>query len=322
MKTLVTGASGFIGSFFLNQYRDDNELFFRPVFRINHDSLFKEKILIENIDSNTNWINALEDIDSVIHLAGRAHFLQKASPNSLKEFKSLNIDGTANLAQQAASAGVKRFIYLSSIKVNGEETLPGQPFKPEDEASPFDEYGKSKLEAERQIINIANKSDMDFVIIRPVMVYGPGVKGNLLSLIKWLSRGLPLPLGSIKNLRDMVSIQNLVDLIFLCLKHPAAANQIFLVSDDEPISTSYLVSTMGKSFERSIINFPISTSLLKIFLKIVNRTDISQKLICSLEVDINKTKELLGWKPEWSFEKSINLTVSSFVNSSLKDKEE
>ena len=320
MKALVTGASGFIGSFLLNQFKDNNEISFRPVFRNGNHLVTKKKILIENIDSNTNWKSALEGIDSVIHLAGRAHFLKKTSSNSSTEFKSINIDGTANLANQAASAGVKRFIYLSSIKVNGEETFPGEPFKSEDEPSPVDEYGKSKLEAERQLINIATKTEMDFVIIRPVMVYGPGVKGNLLSLLKWISRGLPLPLGSIKNLRDLVSVYNLVDLIFLCLKHPSAANQIFCVSDDEPISTSYLVNKISKGFDRRIINFPISPHLLKIFLQLINRSDIYQKLICSLEVDIKKTKELLDWKPKYSFDEAINSTVSCFLTNSEKEK--
>ena len=320
MKALVTGASGFIGSFLLSQFKDSNEISLRPVYRNDNHLAYKKKILIENIDSNTNWNSALEGIDSVIHLAGRAHFLKKTSSNSSTEFKSINIDGTANLANQAASAGVKRFLYLSSIKVNGEETFPGEPFKPDNEPSPVDEYGKSKLEAERQLINISTKTEMDFVIIRPVMVYGPGVKGNLLSLLKWISRGLPLPLGSTKNLRDLVSVHNLVDLIFLCLTHPSAANQIFCVSDDEPISTSYLVNKMSKSFDRSIINFPISPYLLKILLQLINRSDISQKLISSLEVDIKKTKELLDWEPTYSFDEAINSTVSCFLANSKKDK--
>ena len=322
MRTLITGSNGFIGSFILNNYIYNKEISFRAVFRGSEQlPQTKDKIFIENIDSETNWKAALEGIDSILHLAGRAHIVKDTPLNPSSEYKSVNVDGTLNLAQQAISAGVKRFIYLSSIKVNGEETPYGESFKPDDNPSPIDEYGKSKFETERQLIKISSKAEMDFVIIRPVMVYGPGVKGNLLSLLAWISKGFPLPLGSINNLRDFVSVQNLADLILLCLKHPSAANQIFLVSDDKPISTTYLINSISAGLKKSIINIPISSAFLKVFFELLNKNDISLKLLCSLQVDISKTKKVLGWEPKISFDTAIQLTVDDFLINSFKEEQ-
>ena len=315
MKIIVTGAGGFIGKNLLFNTALDPNIEVRAVFReINKEQKSPyELVEIEDINSGTNWKGILEDIDTVIHLAERAHFTTATEKNSQSKFSETNIEGTLNLASQSVEKGVKRFIFLSSIKVNGEKTLLNSPFTSEDSPQPEDFYGKLKLETEKRLKEITRKETMELVIIRPVMVYGPGVKANFLNLITWISKGLPLPFGSVRNKRSFVSVHNLIDFILLCVNHPSAANETFLVSDGKSISTTELIENIKSALGKGGLNFPLPLFILKVILFISSRSNLSQKLLGSLEVDISKNKEILGWEPSISFEESLNLTIEHFL---------
>jgi nucleoside-diphosphate-sugar epimerase len=218
------------------------------------------------------------------------------STDPLAEFRQVNVEGTANLARQAAAAGVRRFVFLSSVKVNGEFTHEGCPFTADDAPAPEDPYGVSKHEAEQLLRQIATETGMEVVIIRPPLVYGPGVKANFESMMRWLARGVPLPLSAVtQNQRSLVALDNLVDLIMTCLSHPAAANQTFLVSDGEDLSTAQLLKRMGAAIGHPASLFYVPPSMLKLGAQVVNKPGIYQRLCGSLQLDIAKTRQLLGW---------------------------
>tara|TARA_B100000029_G_C17353083_1_gene879686 strand:- start:262 stop:954 length:693 start_codon:yes stop_codon:yes gene_type:complete len=223
----------------------------------------------------------------------------------------INFNGTLNLAKQASELGVKRFIFLSTIKVLGESTTPGNSFNYSDKANALDAYSISKKKAEEGLMNIAKETDLEVVIIRPPLVYGPGVKANFLKLMNLVRYNLPLPLRSIDNKRSFVSLNNLLDLILTCVEHPEAKNRIFLVSDDYDVSTSELLLTMAKVLNRKALIFPFSPYLLKKIGKIVNKEEMISRLCDNLQVDIQYTKEVLGWSPKISFEEGIKLCTSS-----------
>ena len=256
MKVLVTGSNGFIGKNLVSQLKNNKDISLTLSSRVS--SRFSEgninQFILTSIDSSTDWKEILEDIDIVIHLAGIAHNNYSNFKSGVQdEYRKINVEATLNLANQAIRANVKRFIYLSSIKVNGEATVKNRPFTAEDVPNPQDLYAKLKLEAEISLKKITTNSKTELVIIRPVLVYGPGVKGNLLSLIKWIKFGIPLPLRSIENKRSFVSIRNLVDFINICLEHPYAANQVFLVSDNSSISTSRLIRKLAIFLKKRLI---------------------------------------------------------------------
>jgi UDP-glucose 4-epimerase len=223
----------------------------------------------------------------------------------LEEFRRVNVQGTLNLARQAAAAGVRRFVFVSSIKVNGEATQLGQPFTADDAPAPLDAYGVSKMEAERGLREIARQTGMEVVIIRPPLVYGPGVKANFAAMMRWLKRGVPLPLGAIHNQRSLVSLDNLVDLLVTCITHPAAANQTFLVSDGADVSTTELLRRMGQALGRPARLMPVPVSWLKLAAAMVGKQDVAQRLCGSLQVDIEKTRRLLGWTPPLSLDQGL-----------------
>jgi len=223
----------------------------------------------------------------------------------LAEYRKVNVEGTLNLARQAVAAGVRRFVFLSSIKVNGEATAPGNPFHADDVPSPEDAYGVSKLEAEQGLILLAAETDMEMVIIRPPLVYGPGVKGNFASMIKLIDKGVPLPLGAIYNKRSLVGIGNLVDLIIRCINYPAAANQVFLAGDGEDLSTTELLRAVGKAMGKSARLIPVPAGLLQFGATILGKRAMAQRLLGSLQVDISKTCELLDWKPPYRVEEGL-----------------
>lgn len=313
MKLLLTGSTGFLGKVLTPSLnRDGIELILAG--RDGNKKSDSNYIYVNgfNLDSQFNLMS--QRCDVVIHCAARVHVMNDSSADPLNEFRAVNTDGTLNLAQQAADAGVKRFIFISSIKVNGELTELGFPFKPDDNFVPTDPYGLSKYEAEVGLRKIAEKTGMEVVIIRPPLVYGPGVKANFAAMMKWMGKGLPLPLGGIKqNKRSLVSVDNLVDLVATCIDHPKAANQTFLVSDDDDVSTSQLLVNMASALQVPNRLLPIPSSWFALAAKIIGKPAISQRLCGSLEVDISKTKELLNWNPPYSSAECMKKTADAFL---------
>ncbi len=238
---------------------------------------------------------------------------QNADP--LTAFRTINAAATANLARQAARAGVRRFVYLSSVKVNGEETPPGHAFTERDPPMPLDPYGISKHEAEIALDEVSRESGMEFVVIRPPLVYGPAVKGNFRSMMHWLCRGVPLPLGAIHNRRSLVALDNLVDLIVTCLRHPAAGNQIFLVSDGEDMSTTQLLRRLARALDRPARLISVPMPFLRLGLALVNKGDIAQRLCGSLQIDISQTHKTLNWSPPVGVEEGLRRAAIDYIAS-------
>jgi nucleoside-diphosphate-sugar epimerase len=307
MKVLVTGANGFVGKAVLIRLNSMGGV--TAIGSVRHAAMFADAraptVTVGELSAQTDWSGALTGVRGVVHTAARVHVLKEAAAEPLEEFRKINVQGSLNLAQQAAEAGVRRFVFVSSIKVNGEATQLGCPFTADDKPSPVDAYGVTKMEAEQGLREIALQTGMNVVIIRPPLVYGPGVKGNFAAMMRSLKRGLPLPLGAIHNQRSLVSLDNLVDLIFTCLIHPAAANQTFLVSDGEDVSTTELLRRMCLALSCSAHLIPVPLSWLKLVAAGVRRQDLALRLCGSLQVDITKTRRLLGWSPPVSLDEGF-----------------
>jgi nucleoside-diphosphate-sugar epimerase len=309
----VTGANGFVGSALFARLLRDGTAVRGAVRSLSSPPHGDEGVAMGGLSSKTDWTVALRDVDQVVHLAARVHIMNDKSSDPLTEFRRVNFEGTANLARQAAAAGVRRFVYLSSIKVNGEFTEVGQPFNADDAPAPEDPYGLSKHEAEQALCKIAAETGMEVVIIRSPLVYGPGVKANFESMMRWLVRGAPLPLAAVtQNRRSLVAIDNLVDLIRTCLIHPAAANQTFLVSDGEDLSTASLLKRMGAALGHPARLFTVPPSILQIGARLVNKPSIYQRLCGSLQLDITKTRVLLDWTPPVSVDEGLRRTAQGF----------
>jgi UDP-glucose 4-epimerase len=310
---LVTGATGFVGRAFVERLASETVEQQIIVAVRNGVKDWPNRVCefqIQDVNSKTDWRSVLEGIDVVVHLAARVHVMNEKSNDPLAEFRKVNVAGTANLARQAAALGVRRFVFLSSVKVNGEFTEIGSPFKVDEPPNPQDPYGVSKYEAELVLRQIAAETGMQVVIIRPPLVYGPGVKANFDSMMRWLDRGWPLPLGSItRNQRSLVALGNLVDLIVTCLKHPAAANQTFFVSDGDDLSTAALLKRMGDALGRPARLFPVPVALLKLGALVINKLGIYQRLCGSLQLDITQTRRLLGWTPPVSVDEGLRLAA-------------
>ncbi|ALQ02335.1 UDP-glucose 4-epimerase [Pseudomonas brassicacearum] len=269
-------------------------------------------VRIESFSAQTQWNAHLANVDTVIHCAARVHVMNDTEADPLAAFRQVNVEGTLNFARQAAEAGVRRFIFISSIKVNGEGTSPGQPYAADDIPAPADPYGVSKQEAEQGLREVAQATGMEVVIIRPVLVYGPGVKANFLNMMRWLDKGVPLPFGAIDNRRSLVSIDNLVDLIVTCIDHPAAANQTFLVSDGEDLSTTTLLSRMARALGKPARLIPVPSWMLDRGASMLGRKALSQRLCGSLQVNIEKTRTLLNWNPPVSVDDALAETARHF----------
>ncbi|WP_460139905.1 UDP-glucose 4-epimerase family protein [Pseudomonas sp. S2_E01] len=314
-RVLLTGASGFVGSAVEAHLLDDSQYVVRSVYRQPTQSALPRLQMchVPALERETDWSEPLQGIDVVIHCAARVHVMDEREADPLAVFRQVNVQGTLRLAEQAAQCGVQRFIYLSSIKVNGEGTLPGRAYTADDQPSPLDPYGISKLEAEQALQALSARTGMEVVIIRPVLVYGPGVKANFRSMMSWLNRGVPLPLGSISNKRSLVAVDNLVGLIVTCIHHPAAANQVFLVSDDEDLSTSELLRRMARALGKPARLLPLPMWLLDAAARVLGKKALSQRLCGSLQVDIEKTKSLLEWTPAISVDGALAKTAKDFL---------
>jgi UDP-glucose 4-epimerase len=313
---LITGATGFVGSALAKKLADSGNVDVRAAVRRTGDGLPSEinRTQVGDLLPDTDWSKSLSGVRVVIHLAGRVHVMRESALDPLAEFRRVNVDGTLNLARQAASAGVRRFIFISSIKVNGEATASGSPFQATSKPAPRDPYGISKFEAELALRDVASHTGMEVVIIRPPLVYGPGVKANFESMMRWLQRGIPLPLGLIDNRRSLVALDNLVDLIRICIDHPSAANQTFLVSDGEDLSTPQLLRRMGHALGKPARLIPMPSVLLKIGAALAGKPDIAERLCGSLQVDISKTRELLAWTPPVSVNEGLRKAAERFLH--------
>ena len=303
----MTGATGFMGGALVRRLLEakpaDEVIVAVRSYTSTLPTDVKQEI-VGDLMGEIDWQSALVGVSAVVHCAARAHVMRDNAADPLAAFRVVNVQGTLSLAQCAAAAGVRRFVFISSIGVNGAETLQ-QPFTAQDRAAPHSPYTVSKYEAERGLQALAAKTGMEVVIIRPPLVYGPGAPGNFGSLMRWLKRGVPLPLGAIHNQRSLVALDNLVDLIVTCLTHPAAANQTFLVSDGEDVSTTELLRRMGQAMGHPARLIPVPGGWLKLAATLVGKRDVAQRLCGSLQVDIEKTRQLLGWNPPLTLDQGL-----------------
>jgi nucleoside-diphosphate-sugar epimerase len=267
-------------------------------------------IQTENLTAATDWLRALQSIDMVVHCAARVHVMQDTEADPLTAFRAVNVEGALNLARQAAAAGVKRFVFISSVKVNGESTPPGRAFTESHAPNPQDAYGQSKHEAEQGLRQLSADTGMEVVVIRPPLVYGPGVKANFAALMRAVRRGIPLPLGAVHNQRSLVALDNLVDFIVTCISHPQAANQTFLVSDGQDLSTTKLVRGMAQAAGVPARLLPVPVWALQAGATLLRKGDAVQRLCGNLQVDISKARSLLGWVPPVSVEEGLRRAMA------------
>lgn len=311
-RILVTGASGFIGGRLLEHLVHSGYPVVAALRSSKRCSESVQTVVVGDLLPCTGWAEALCDVNVVIHCAARVHVMNEHAADPLDEFRRVNVQGTLQLARQAAKAGVRRFIFISSIKVNGEGT-EGTPYVADEPPAPLDPYGISKMEAETGLRSLAEETGMEVVIIRPVLVYGPGVKANFRSMMKWLCMGVPLPLGAIHNRRSLVALDNLVDLIVTCIDHPAAGNQTFLVSDGEDLSTTELLRRMGLALGKPVRLLPVPSTLLEGAAAMLGKKNVAQRLCGSLQVDISRTRDLLGWAPPVSVDHALRMTADHYL---------
>jgi nucleoside-diphosphate-sugar epimerase len=313
MTILLTGATGFIG-FTLAQALLQQGYSLKAAVRHTSTNLPStiQQIAISNLLPDTDWKTACVEVNTVIHLAARAHILNDTATDPLAAFRETNTAGTLNLARQAADAGVRRFIFISSIGVNGNQTF-GKPFTAADTPNPAEPYAISKHEAEIGLHQIAFETGMEVVIIRPPLVYGANAPGNFGRLIHTLARGIPLPLGSIHNHRSLVALPNLIDLITTCIDHPAAANQTFLVSDGEDLSTTQLLTRLGQALDKPARLLPLPQKLLETTLNILGKQAIAQRLCGNLQIDMTHTCQTLNWIPPVSVDEALHQTAKAYL---------
>jgi UDP-glucose 4-epimerase len=303
----LTGYSGFVGQKLLENLTA-NECLLLGRKNLNNDYRFCEVDL--ELVHKLDLLESLKPVNTLIHMAARVHVMNETANNPLAEFRAINTKATLELAKKAAEAGVKRFIFLSSIKVNGEKTVNNLLFTGLDKRAPADAYGMSKAEAEQQLIILGKQTGMEIVIIRSPLVYGEGVKANFSSLMKLVNKRLPLPFRLIThNKRSFVSVYNLIDLIRVCIKHPKAANQLFLVSDDNDFSTAQMIALMAKVQGKKNIALPVPLWCLTLVGKLLNKNDVVERLTGSLQLDISHTKNTLGWTPPHSVEHGFRLAA-------------
>jgi len=311
---LVTGATGFVGRALCAALIRSGSIRIAVRNTAGESPADGVDVVRGELSATADWSAAMAGVVAVVHCAARVHVMNDDAVDPLAEFRRINVEGSLQLARQAAAAGVRRFVFLSSIKVNGEQTDPGRPFTADQAPGPLDPYGISKMEAEAALRALARETGMAVVIIRPPLVYGPAVKGNFLAMMRALWRGIPLPLGAVTaNRRSLVALDNLVDLIVTCIDHPAAANQTFLVSDAEDLSTAALLRRMGQALGRPARLLPVPVGILRLAATLLGRPGIAQRLCGSLEVDIDKTRHLLGWSPPLSVDEGLRRTAAHWM---------
>jgi len=298
VKTVcVTGASGFVGDALCGEFHARG-FGVRGAVRSLHSSISAsgvQPVSVGNLDAATDWSSALAGVECVIHCAARAHVMHETEADALAAYRSVNVEGSRRLAEQAVASGVRRLVYLSSVKVNGEQTAFGAPFLFSDAPAPEDPYGVSKWEAEQALWAVAANTGLEVVVVRPPLVYGPGAKGNLARLLKLVRSGVPLPLGAVQNQRSLIGLDNLVDLLIRCVYHPAAAGQTLLVSDGEDVSTPDLLRHMAAGLGRSARLLPVPVPLLRLAGRALGKQAEMDRLVGSLQIDCRHTRELLEW---------------------------
>jgi nucleoside-diphosphate-sugar epimerase len=309
-KVLITGANGFIGRAISTELvlkGFDVLCAVRRPFLLDGANILR----VSDLAEQSNWSSNLDGVDCIIHTAARVHIMDDTAHNPFEKFHKVNVIGTLNLAQQAASRGVRRFIFLSTLKVNGEYTELGKPFNADATPNPQDDYSLSKHQAEQGLSLIAQKTGMEIIIIRPPLVYGAGVKANFASMMNTLQRGIPLPFGAIHNKRSFVYIGNLVSLTVRCIDHPAAANQVFLVSDGYDISTTELLNACATALRVKARLLPVPQSWIEYGARLLGKRKVAQRLCGSLQVDISKTCQDLDWTPPFSLTEGLKVTAHS-----------
>jgi nucleoside-diphosphate-sugar epimerase len=313
-RVLVTGATGFVGGALVERLLSEDGWI--PAAGCRQASLVPlraEHVLTPSLASNADWSRAVYGVDVVVHAAARVHVMNDAEADPLTAYRKANVAGTLALARQAAQAGVKRFVFVSSIKVNGERTRPGDVFRETDRPAPEDPYGISKAEAEAGLFAIGRDTGMEIVVVRPPLVYGPGVKGNFAQLLCWVRRGVPLPLGAVNNRRSLVGLDNLIDLLVKCLDHPRAAGKVFLVSDGEDLSTTGLLKKVAAALGQSALLMPVPPAMLRAVARLLRRPVVAQRLLDSLQIDMTFTQETLAWNPPMSVDEELRRTVAPFL---------
>lgn len=309
MKFMISGAGGFVGKALCAELLRRGQSVSAAVRSGNSLIENTEVIIIGAIDGETNWADALADVNVVIHLAARVHVMRENATDPLAEFLKVNLHGTSNLARQAASSGVKRLVYVSSIKVNGEQTSTTQSFTELDEPSPQDFYSISKWQAEQALWRISQETGLEIVVVRPPLVYGSGVKGNFAQMLAVIAKRIPLPLASADNRRSLIYVKNLVDALIACATHPVAAGQTYLVCDGEDISTPDLLRQLGDAMGCPAHILPLPLSWLRMLGKLSGKSDQVERLLGSLQVDSGKIRRDLNWVPPYTLQQGLQATA-------------